>query len=451
LRESRRWLLLLLGLALVRGVFYVSLIPPWQAPDETAHFEYSWLIAQLEELPTRQAISVEYERDLLGSLYEWRFGAFIRRPLPEQMPDRLDDLPTALPVGRRRTVKNLRFSLGYVWAALFILPFRQQDLAFQLYAARLGSVVLQLGIVWLAWRTFRALLPQRPDLIVAAAAFVVFLPQHTFINATVNDGTLAELGACLAFYGWAQTLRSDLRLLDIAAIVGGTLVGAWTKRTAGFLFLFDVAMLALLLARRYRAVPWRRKRRVVALFLLLTVLIVWVALQTAAGEHVLWTLQKWRASPGILYFENDRRTLLQTLKQTLDSFWGQFGWMNLRAPQGWYLSITALNVLTLMGWLLPVPGRRPVPSRAVELLGLALLSAILTWLAFILLYPGGLGYSQGRYLFPIVVPAAFFLVGGWLRSLPERWRPWGAPAVILLMALLDATVVFFTIWPRYYA
>ena len=37
---------LLGALAQLHGLIYAFLIPPWQAPDEIAHFEYSNLLAQ---------------------------------------------------------------------------------------------------------------------------------------------------------------------------------------------------------------------------------------------------------------------------------------------------------------------------------------------------------------------------------------------------------------------
>ena len=53
MKDKRGWLALFLTLALVRGLLYAVATPPWQAPDENGHFEYAWLIAHLERLPTR--------------------------------------------------------------------------------------------------------------------------------------------------------------------------------------------------------------------------------------------------------------------------------------------------------------------------------------------------------------------------------------------------------------
>lgn len=41
---------IILALALVHGLLYVFLVPPWQHYDEPAHFEYVWLKGHGKEL-----------------------------------------------------------------------------------------------------------------------------------------------------------------------------------------------------------------------------------------------------------------------------------------------------------------------------------------------------------------------------------------------------------------
>jgi hypothetical protein len=257
--DQRRILALLLALTLVRGLIFAVISPPWQAPDETGHFEYAWLIAQLGRLPTREDVSPLLERELIESLYEWRYGESIGRPLPEQVPARMEDLPPEIPAKRSRTILIERFSLAYVWLAPFIWLFRHQDLVSQLYAVRFSSVVLELGVVWLAWLIFREVLPRQQWLVVSMTAFVVFLPQHAFINASAGDGPLAELAACVVIYGWLRLFRGPVRVWWIIAVLGGTLVGLSTKNTTAFLVPFNLVALALLLITRYRDAIQRRR------------------------------------------------------------------------------------------------------------------------------------------------------------------------------------------------
>jgi len=449
LTSRRRWLALIVGLTLVRGLIYATVTPPWQSPDENGHFEYAWLIPHLGRLPTSEDVSSDFERELLGSLYEWRYGEFIGRPLPEQMPARMNDLPLEIFARRSRTAGG-RFSLAYVWIALFIWPFRHQDLVTQLYAARFSSVLLEMAIVWLARRIFEELLPRQRGLIVAMTAFVIFLPQHTFINASVGEGPLAELAACVVLYGWLRLFRRGVRAGDVVAVVGGTLVGVWAKKTAAFLLPFDVLALVFLLAVRFRAAAQRR--RLVYLALLGVALLIplgGIALQVPAGQSVRGVVQRWWADPQ-LYLENEHVSLNQALKGTFNSFWAQFGWMAVNPDPGWYTLIYILTIGAVEGWVLPRSSSWSAPSQAKKLLGIMLLLAFIVWLAFVIGTPTGMAYYMGRYLFPVTAPAAFFLVGGWARWTPVRWQRYFAPGVVILLATLDAAAFCTAVWPFFY-
>ena len=436
-----------MSLALIRGLIYLSVTPPWQSPDETGHFEYAWLIAHLGRLPNGNDLSASFERELLGSLYEWRYGEYIGRPLPEQMPARLNDLPSSIFAQRSRTVGN-RFSPAYLWQALFVWPFRHQDLALQLCAARFSSVVLNMVIVWLAWRIFAEVMPRSPGWATAMTAFVVFLPQHTSINASVNEGPLAELGACVVLYGWLRLFQRVHRS-DIVAVLGGTVLGLWTKSTAAFLLPLDALVLVLFTVRHNRGTSWSRRLKYVSLSLALVVLLGLVALQTPSGRWVHALLQQWLASPQ-LYLENERTSLDQVLWQSFDSFWAQFGWMNVRVGPAWYLLAYILTWVAIEGWAFPRLSLGFIHPQATWLLGTALLLAVAVWLIFVVITPFGLAYSMGRYLFPAVAPAAFFLVGGWARWTPVHWQSYFAPGVMILLASMDAAAFCLALLPYFY-
>ena len=163
-------LLLLVALALVRGALYAAVVPPWQAPDETGHFEYVWLLAHLRRVPVREDASPGFEGQLIDSLYRYRFGDYSGRPLPEEPPERLDGLPRWSFARLARTVRAERFSLGYALQALATVPSLHKGLEAQLYAARLSSVALNAWIVVAAYLTARLLFPRRGCPFAAASA-----------------------------------------------------------------------------------------------------------------------------------------------------------------------------------------------------------------------------------------------------------------------------------------
>lgn len=442
---------LFLALALVHGLLYLSLVPPWQAPDETGHFEYAWLIAQLGRLPERDDVSAAFERELLGSLYEWRYGEYINRPLPKSVPARMDDLPATIFARRSRTIQQERFSLNYLWAALFIRPVRHHDLVLQLYAARFSSVLLNVGIVWLAWRTFQTLLPHQPGLAGAMTAALVFLPQHTFINSAAGDGPLAELLAGWVLYAWVKIFCRGATIWEILSVAAGTAVGVWTKKTAAFLLPLDLLLAGWWLFRRPYWQKLRQNRQALLVLLLALGLLGGLLFLSPLGGWIDRSLTGWLQSPSFLLEDEKGLTLPEALMFSLDSFWANFGWMAVPLSGRWYGVLLLLAAAALAGWW-KGDRDRDVPPWAGKLMGLAFLTAfsIFTWVALLTKRTGYFQY-QGRYLFPVAVPVIFLLVGGWRRLWPDLNNQKLAAVTVAAFAFFDAWCVMLYLIPYFYA
>lgn len=447
-QRSGLLLLLLLSIAFIRGCIYLALVPPWQAPDENGHFEHAWLIAYLRRLSVAGQTPVSFERELIASLYEWRYGEYIGRPLPDRMPVYLSELPQNIfAVGSRSAVE--RFSISYVWTAAFIWPVLHQDLLVQLYAARLSSVILNVGIIWLSWLIFKTVLPGHLSAVAAMTAFVVFLPQHTYINASVSDGPLAEWAACLVLYGWLRSLL-HLRWRYLILVVLGTLIGLWSKRTTAFLIPLNFVMFGVALFQALTVkVSGNKKFLLFVIVLIASIFLMGIVWKLPAGHFIYEEVRRWMNSPDF-FWKNGPVDPGLALRYTFESFWGQFGWMNVRAGEGWYLIIYVLVALAVEGWLLPRAYPWSVSRTPVFLMGLCLTLSVGGWLIFTAVNPAGLRYYQGRYLFPATVPIAFFLVGGWMRNLPTSQQHLFLPLMLLLMAVLDGSALCLHIWPYFY-
>ncbi len=446
------WLFLLLGLALIRGMIYAAVVPPWQAPDETGHFEYAWLIAHLGRLPTQEDLDPHFEQEMIASLYEWHYGAFLGRSLPGQMPARMELLPAYTSVRSTRTVLAERFSLAYLWQALFLLPFREQDLMLQLFVMRLSSVLLNVGIVWLAFLTFGELFSDRPDLAVLATVIILFLPQHTFINGSVSDGTMAEAMGGLVLYSWVTLFRHGARAWRFLGIVLGTLLGLWSKNTAVYLIPVDICLGAWWLVRqRRRPWTWRHLAYVCACIALLGAgLLIWS--YSPLGQRASPWLKAFPAPSKWTWVDQRGMTFGQALLATYDSLWATFGWMSLPISARWYGAIALLSALALWGWCAE---RRQEPQAqprwSVGMMGGILVAALLVFLWIGLLSQPDYYQYQGRYLFPALIPFLFMLVGGLDRLLQLRSNRATLFMVVLFMVVLDSWCLFGVIIPYYYA
>jgi len=442
---------LLLALALVRGVIYAVVTPPWQAPDETGHFEYVWLMAHLGRLPHAEDLSPAFEQELVGSLYEWRYGEFIGRPLPEGIPARLSDLPRAIHARRSRVILWERFSISYLWQVLFLLPFRAHDLVTQLYAARFSSILLNIAIIWLAYKTFTELVPALPYLAWAMTAVLVFWPQHTFINSMVGDGTLAELMACVVLYSWVRLFRHGIEVWTVTGIVLGALAALLSKTTATFLLPLGIGLaLAWALRRLRRPARWRYLAYAGFGAAMLSV-VAWIWLQSPLGSAVLVKLQEESFPLDLVWIDVRGMTLGQALLVSHDSFWAYFGWMVVPVSQRWYGAVLLLAGLAAWGWLLGRDESHEVPARSATLMAASFVLAcgIFVWVALVNTHSGYYQF-QGRYLFPVIVPALFLLVAGWARLVPLRSQRLLLGAGIVFLVMFDAWSVLLYIIPYFY-
>ena len=447
------WLALLLILTLVHGLIYSLVIPPWQAPDEPGHFEYAWLIAHLGRLPTQQDLSPAFEQELLWSLYEWRYGEYIGRPLPEEMPARLDDLPSRIHVQRSRPIKGDRFSLSYAWQAIWLFPVRSQDLTLQLRICRFSSVLLNVGIIWLALKTFLELLPpSRRYLAWAMVAVVVLLPQHTFINSMVGDGPLAELMACLVLYCWARLFRRGITVWTVAGIVLGTVAGIWAKFTAAFLLPVDLALALWWLVRQLRGAWSRRQAACLGAGLVVLALATWALTRLPSPLTPSRLIAAWNSlSPDRLLWVDVRGiTFGNALLYTHDSFWANFGWMNVPVSTRWYGALLLLIGAAVLGWLLGAKERDAHPPWAAKMMWGSLLAALAAYVwEQLLTQSSGYYQYQGRYLFPAIIPFAFLLVGGWSRIVPSQQLKLVIGSVVLFLALFDGWCIVGYLLPLY--
>ncbi len=444
---------LTLGLVLaayfVAGGLFAALTPPWQAPDEPAHYNY---VRQLAEgrLPVIEARDYDqaYQARVIASRFDPRYSV------------------------ATFTYEDWQPPLYYLLLAPAFLLSRGS-----LVVLRLASVLIGAGVVWLSFLVARQVLREEQKwLAVTIAAFVALLPQHVAILASVNNDALAELIILALLYLLVSWLRfanpgarsQDRRLLAMGLLLGlgfltkGTVylmapvvIGAaawyfWPQRQG----LLRVGLLIALPAGLLGAVWWLRN---IAVYGGLDVMGIAAHDAVVVGQPLT---SQWLAELGPAEFS--RRFLVTSFR----SFWGQFGWMAAPFPDWVYWPLLLFSGLSLAGLLLAI-WRRPGAGRATQAGRPAdaqaertrLIGGALTALAglTVLLY---LSYNvryvqhQGRYLFPALLPIAFAVALGWealLQPVLQRrfgWRyglPAGLTAGLLALCLLG---LFFTILPH---
>jgi hypothetical protein len=386
----------LLGLVVavyaVLGVGYATRTPIWQNPDEPAHFNY---IAQIAET---------------GTLPELRVGDWDQPLLTRLQNGQLT--PTD-------SIASIRYEgwqppLSYlVSAPIFLVGPADTDA--RVLRLRLFGVVLGALTVLAGFFVARTVLPE--PLALAVPAVMTGVPMFTAVAAAISADPLANLLAAVLLLALLHS-SSPLR---IGVLLG---LGFLTKIA---LSIFGVLALVVVARRSTRAgLVMSLTGALVALpWLIRQVLTYGLTDPLATTRHSVVVADQPR-------FEGaSAEYVWQFLTVTFHSFWAQFGWMAVVAPDRLYW---IWGVLTLLGVLGLLWRRAWLHQPAWQLLLWTVVGALLAYVAYNLMFK----QFQGRYLFTALVPICCLLVAGWSAWLPARLQAPAVWAVALALVGLNA-------------
>lgn len=433
------------------AVQYARLTPPWQAPDEPAHFNY---IARVAVSPWDPPVIEpgDYPFAYLEKLKARRF--------PKEWPIAgisYEDHQPPL----------------YYYLAAVAYRLAPPETTARLLAVRLVSVALGGIVVFGAWWFARRGWPGNAWLPLATAGFVGFLPMHLAVSAAANNDALANAVAVLAL---AWSFERAMRQVEgeRRAVVSGVLLGlAFLIKLTVVLPVLAALATAEWLALRRRARPSPRAiLRLLAMALAAATLVAgpWLVRNVlvyglrdplALGRHDAVVVgqprtAEWIAAYGVASW------LGRLLVFTFDSFWGVFGWLGEFLDRRVYYVMAAATFIAGLGLARRsrrLAGALSASERTAALLGLVMLVAVV---AAFLAYNWRLVQHQGRYLFGALVPIAVFFCLGLgemgtalatlvqrtlrLRGLDQRWSERPAGLVPLGFVCLLAVLAWFSLY-----
>ncbi len=432
----------LLALALARGIIYASVVPPWQSPDEPAHFERTRAALTAVEWNSTAKNGPAWYDELRDSLFTFQFFNYLFQQRYNDAPGG----PLNQYIGLYQEIYGGLYGSRPAYAIigwpLFLA--RHQPITLQLYLVRLNTVLMNVGLILLAYLITRTIFPNNTFLTLGVPILILFNPQHTHMLSTINSGNLAELLATMALYFMVKGIIKDFSWLDVIAILGLSLAAMWTKATAFFLP-FVIGTIGLFYLWRYRR-QWRR--------LLPTTLILAGLSYYFAPERLQVTMFE-----GWAYLKTGDFYLYPMVPLDLfRSFWAMPGWLILRLHPFWYQLLAMACLLALVGLIMLFVSRRPLLFSAryqPQIQTLATLAVAVIVSIGILLARNALSkatfYSQGRSIYPVIVPISLFLMLGWRQLIPLNWRSVGLLGITLALFLFDALVLFHYMIPFFYS
>jgi len=443
-------ILLIFGLL---ASLYGLLTPLWEAPDEPAHYLYVKHVTQHwrpPHTPIKQTGRF-FQNGYITSLYEWHHPALYYtlngivltagqavapgivseefppvNPLLPNAPSPHLFLPDSLnPLARPR----------HHWGPLLL---------------RLFSVGLASATVWTAFRLSRLVVPGRPAFAVTVAGLVAFVPQFTFLSATINNDNLANLLSSL-------TVLLALRIVITPAHqplersmsgLGGLLaLGLLTKLTLAFLLPLAAGVW---LVASVRCRCWSLALRLAVRILLPIVLLVGVYYLVFPEAQAAWVdnARTLRVRPEFISWDYIER-IFDLLPST---FWGRFGWASLPIP---LKLVDVLGKLVIAGLLftsgvtLVKMGKHRLPAQEWQAVLLLLAAVALNFAGFIR-FNLTIYQPQGRFLFPTLAPLfVLMLMGAW-RFVPHRWQYHAAGLIVGAMLLVNLYALTQVLVPGYY-
>ncbi len=427
LDPEHRVLLALVGLALVFGVIYALITPPFMGPDEGAHYQY------------------------VQSL--WDSG------------------------GTKITGDASYHQPAYYWleAPVYVLT-RSQPKEIQSVAMRLVSVGLLLGQVMLAYLSAKLLFPTSPFVALGAAAMVALLPGRVWIGAMINDDNLVSLSSTAFIY---FVLRSVLRDFEAKSILGMALLAVATllsKRTAWAVVVVSaMALLLPAILRVWSAKASRRTLAIVATALGIGIVGTFIlsflfpglgsrmsslattfltVLDVATYGRARWALENWQR-----FLSVQPLAELSTLQ--FKSLWLPIWRDDYAPPDSAYSLALALMAAAGAGLLLRLltgvisRGRKPIDEKRVFATVTLLAILLGAWGATAQVYlmdvvrAGSSAADRtvawnahARYLFPALVPFAYLVALGLGRLIPARMQPVGLAILIAILLYLFGVSIY---------
>jgi len=443
-------LFLLIVIYLVTGTLYALFTPPWQIPDEPAHYNYVRFVAENLRYPVLQM--GDYPHEYLEEIKAKRFP-------PEMSID---------PIRYEFHQPPLYYSLAvpFYWLTRFWPPSQQ------VIALRFLSLLMGGGIVYLAYLISREVFPANEVLALGTAAFVAGVPMHLAMLAAVNNDGLAELMLAGILWMLVRYVKEEgekgkegaegaegripWRLIGLGVLVGLGML-AKTATLVSIPLVLAAIVLAIyhqpsIISHRPSAIRYRLSAisyQLFAIFLpALLLTLPWFVRNASVygGLDILgWTRHDaivvgqlrtadWLAQYGVGKLAKD------FLLTTFRSFWAQFGWMGVLVDERIYLLLALVCAIVGSGFLLylvrVVRQRDILSAYQRAALGLLALSAFLTLLSY-LWYNTKFVQHQGRYLFPALGPLGLFFALG-LREVLAKERAKGIAALCLLALLVLA-------------
>lgn len=476
---TRRLVLAVATVALLHGLLWTILIPPFQAPDETEHLAYAQYLAETARLPPKVG-NPQYSSEEIAAFNALGTvgitGAYgVKPPATEASADAAEaavEVAEELPRddGGGPSTASAQPPLAY---ALWAIPYRvgaDGSILTRLWLMRLLSLACFVATAVGAALLARELLPSWRWAGMVGGLLVALQPAVAFIAVSINPDTLLFAVSTWALLVAVRSVRHGLTRRRALAL--GVLAGAGMVTKLTFAGLVPGLLLALVFGlRRARTDRVRLGATAIgAAAVLPVVYLAWALLQgrgllpVAAGTPVLPVEQQatgsltglisyaWQLYLPRLPFMHDFFGFFPPYTTWIGGFVGRLGWLDY-GLRGWIYDAAAVILAGALVLVLVALSRAQRLRRNWRVLAVFALCALglaaqIAWVGYDYRNKTGFVFEQTRYLYPMIGVYATGMVTA-CAALGRRGGPVLAAAFIGVACLHTLAAVFATV-ARYY-
>lgn len=422
-----RWLFIVFTL---KQLIWVAFIPPWQFPDEQAHF------AQVQNFAERKSMQpfsgpntskeISESEKLLGTKRDgfgnnqFTYHPEYKLPLDHKTTNDIESAIQQIPPDYRYEYVMYEATvyppLYYMLGTLPYFMVYKGDLLTRVFAVRLINLPIYLLLLYFVYKSGELLFENNRRLTFLLLILVGFHPMFSFVSAGTTSDNLYNLLTTIVVYlclkliknGWSHTWL--LESFIVAVLLW------WTKPQAKLAYLIFGAAILFLFAKRKRSPK-------PLLFILALIVIVSLGLMVnnlLTGQQFLPEIPVWGifANPQLSLASHLKWSLVHTYREVMPWYWGVFRWLSLTYPRAVHRSVNWLVVFALIGlfrYLFTRDKNRIVNLRFFWFLITANVLYFLGLFVFDYLFTRGHGFSfgiQGRYYFPLIMSQMTLIIIG---------------------------------------
>ncbi|NUO09614.1 MAG: glycosyltransferase family 39 protein [Candidatus Brocadia sp.] len=468
-----------------KGILFVIFIPLGQGPDEPNHFihilaythqknnEPLYRFYDFNRVSSRLRKSSDKEFDPVDDAGNWNytiqntaiiedvflilnknnFWEFVDVPLP--FPSTIEDVQK-LSLEEYLSIRRYTTPLYFYSMATLLRWFGIEDTANQWFFLRFTSMFMGLGVVLFSFLTAKLIFKKHENNIVplAAAVFVAFLPQFSFLSAIVNPDNLLFLFAAATLYVICLSYRSERKLKYFVLIMLLSCVCCLIKEQGVPVAMFAIFAISFIALNSENANP---VERIYTIFQPIYVFLIFILF-----TGVIIYLFGDRVSLGRFFEVSHARSdnIFKTFLMPADyircffiwfvSFWFSYGWMVYKMSVAWYSVFGIITFIGLIGIIKTILKKKKRENICGKCFFLMMFFVLLSLISVLIFYGPGHKGMQARHFFSALPAIAILLVTGIYNIAPQKSQNIAVGIFILFMVFVNVITVVKYIIPIYY-